>query len=152
MRIEIQKGNGRNLLRCIRRDNTIEVADLGPSLPYHDIAHFVVETEMSFHRGFYGNIQSGMSIAELNNKEIIKGLPGESWLAEIMTRNLQAIASGAARAEEYIELVGWEISTMNGVDPIELRLGNVQRMFERYTAYVKQWKNLLEGDALVLEF
>ena len=152
MRIEIQKGNSRNLLRCIRRDNSTEVADLGPSLPYHDIAHFVVETEMSFYRGFYGNIQAGMSIAELNDKEVIKGLPGESWLAEIMTRNLQAIASGAAKAEDYIELVSWEISTMNGVEAVALHRGNIERMFERYLAYIKQWKKMAEGEVMVLEF
>ena len=69
-----------------------------------------------------------------------------------MTRNSQAIASGAARAEEYIELVSWEISAMNGVDPIELRLGNVQLMFERYLGCIKHWKNLAEGDVMVLEF
>ena len=140
------------MLRCIRRDNSTEVADLGPTLPFHDIAHYVVETEMSFNRGFYGNIQAGMSIAELNDKEVIKGLPGESWLAEIMTRNLQAIASGAAKAEEYIELVHWEVSTMSGVEAMELRLGNVQRMFERYLSYIKAWKSLAEGEVMVLEF
>ena len=51
MRIEIAKRGRRNELRCVRSDGSCEVASLGPGLPHHDLAHFVVESRWNLRAG-----------------------------------------------------------------------------------------------------
>ena len=109
MEIIITKGKGRNILTCKRFDGSYTSKNLGPSFPDHDIAHYVVEKKFNLKKGFYGQIKSGISISQLSDKDIIKTLGPEAWLAEIMTRNLQSINSGGALMEQYIDLVKWEL-------------------------------------------
>ena len=68
MEIIITKGKDRNTLTCKRNNNTSTSYSLGPDLPNHDIAHYVVEKKFDLQKGFYGNIKSGMSIEELSDK------------------------------------------------------------------------------------
>ncbi len=87
MEIIIAKGKNRNMLTCKRENGTSTSVNLGPEIPNHDIAHYVVETRFNLRDGFYGKIQSGMTIQELSDKEVIKSLGAETWLSEIMARN-----------------------------------------------------------------
>jgi len=77
MDIVITKGKSRNNLTCKRDDGTFTSTNLGPNIPYHDIAHYVVEKTFSMENGFYGKVKLGMSIEELSDKEIIKTLDSE---------------------------------------------------------------------------
>lgn len=61
MQIKILNKGNRNKLICERKDGTVEIADLGPNLPFHDIAHFIVERKLKLKKGFYGNIFYGYS-------------------------------------------------------------------------------------------
>jgi hypothetical protein len=56
MKIKIKKGSNRNQLICIRPDGTMIKTDLGPNVPSHDIAHYVLESTLNLQEGFYGNI------------------------------------------------------------------------------------------------
>ena len=107
MEIIITKGKNRNTLTCKRKDGTLTSVNLGPNIPNHDIAHYVVEKEFKLENGFYGKVKSGMTIEELSDKEIIRNLDSETWLSEIMARNLQSIGSGAAKTEQFIELMNY---------------------------------------------
>jgi hypothetical protein len=55
-------------------------------------------------KGFYG-LKAGKSIHDLSNTESILKLDPEIQLAEILTRNLQALSSGATQPELYAVLV-----------------------------------------------
>ena len=44
MNISITNTGRRNPLACVRLDGSSEVADLGPSLAHHDLAHLVAES------------------------------------------------------------------------------------------------------------
>ncbi|WP_298513003.1 hypothetical protein [uncultured Kordia sp.] len=152
MEIIINKGEHRNTLYCKRADGTFTSENLGPEIPNHDIAHFVVEKKFNLTKGFYGNIAAGMTIKDLSNKDIIKNLDSESWLAEIMTRNLQSLGSGAAIIEEYIELVTWEASTMKNIQIPTMNLPQIHEMKAEYDALCKQWKLLPIHGELRLQF
>ncbi|WP_165944060.1 hypothetical protein, partial [Aquimarina spinulae] len=140
-----------NVLSCIREDGSITSTGLGPDLPNHDMAHFVVESYFGLKQGFYGMIKSGMTIEDLSNKEIIKTLGKESWLAEILARNLQALGSGSSTIEEFISLVTWETNTMS-IQPPKMKLSDVKKIKFSFDVLCKQWKQLSDQDRLSLMF
>lgn len=72
MRVTITKKERRNQLTGWRADGSGESADVGPSLPHHDLAHFVVERQVNLVHGFFGRIARGHSIAHLSEKETIQ--------------------------------------------------------------------------------
>lgn len=152
MEIIITKGEHRNTLYCKRTDGTFTSENLGPEIPNHDIAHFVVEEKFHLTKGFYGNIAAGMTIQDLSNKDIIKNLDSESWLAEIMTRNLQSLNSGAAKIEEYIALVTWEASTMKSIEIPMMNLMQIHEMKAEYDALCTQWSLIPINGELRLQF
>jgi len=116
----------------IRDDGSTNTEKLGPVIPHHDLAHFVVEQEFSLKNGFWGNINKGMTIAQLSDKAIIKDLPVESWLAEVMTRNLQALQSGAAEPNQFIKLVQWEAQSVPELSCPPMTINQVQKMKSQY--------------------
>ncbi|HYM34860.1 MAG TPA: hypothetical protein VET48_05645, partial [Steroidobacteraceae bacterium] len=94
MKIAITKKQNRNRLICTRDDGTYLMSDLGPKLPYHDLAHYVVESALRLRQGFYGKIASGYTMAQLGDKEVIKRLPTEDWQAEVLARALGSLHTG----------------------------------------------------------
>ena len=152
MKIEITRQTGRSRLTCRREDGSFTSENLGPDFPIHDLAHYVVETKFDLPDGFYGHIRSGMSIQELSDKAVIKKLGMGSWLAEILTRNLQALTSGACRPEEYLELVEWEIASMGEVDIPAMSLPDILEMKAQLEALAVRWDRLRDGETLTLNF
>ena len=152
MEICLKKGFNRNVLTCRREDGTSTHQNLGPSFPYHDIAHYVVEKKLNLENGFYGQIRSGMSIAELSDKNVIKHLASEAWLAEILTRNLQALSSHAATLEQYSELILLEAKNMsiNKVPQMDLKV--IVEMRNEYATLCNKWDALSENETLKLIF
>ncbi|MFY7670423.1 hypothetical protein ACOSP6_04995 [Tenacibaculum sp. MEBiC06402] len=152
MEILITKGENRNTLTCKRKDGTSTSLNLGPDIPNHDIAHYIVEKEFKLENGFYGNIKSGMTIEELSDKEIIKNLGTETWLSEIMARNLQAISSGAAKTEQFIELINWEAQNINGIVVPDMNLTDIERMKSEFDKLCQKWNLIPENGQLKLNF
>ncbi len=152
MEIIIIKGRNRNTLTCKRKDGTLTSLNLGPDIPNHDIAHYEVEKEFNLENGFYGKIKSGMTIEELSDKEIIKNLGPEIWLSEIMTRNLQSIGSGAAKTEQFIELVNWEAQNINGIKVPNMNLTDIEKMKSEFGELCERWNLTPENGELKLIF
>jgi len=48
MQVNITKKNNRNQLTCVRPNGTIVQSNLGPKLPFHDIAHLIVDNTYLF--------------------------------------------------------------------------------------------------------
>ncbi len=151
MQIKIYNRGTRNQLVCDLQDGGVEIADIGPNLPMHDLAHFVVEQQLKLKQGFYGNIYRGFSVNQLSDKEVIKGLPQEAMVAEVVTRGLQSLASGACRLDQFQELISLELEQMGW--ELEKPLGEkeVAQMHEAYKALLDQWSHISEGEAMVLE-
>ena len=152
MEITIIKGKNRNTLTCKRKDGTLTSMNLGPDIPNHDIAHYIVEKEFKLENGFYGKVKSGMTIEELSDKEIIKNLGSETWLSEIMARNLQSIGSGAVKTEQFIELINWEAQNINGIEIPNMSLTIIEKMKSDFDHLCEKWNLIPEGGKLKLVF
>lgn len=152
MEITITKGENRNTLTCKRKDGTFTSVNLGPNTPIHDIAHYVVEKEFKLKNGFFGMINSGMTIEELSNKEIIRNLGCDTWLSEIMTRNLQALGSGAAKPEQFIALINWEAQNINGLKIPTMNLKRIEKMKSEFDILCKKWNLITENKSLTMNF
>ena len=152
MEIIITKGKNRNILTCKRKDRTQTSYNLGPNIPNHDIAHYVVEKQFNLQYGFYGKIKSGMTIEELSNKEIIKNLSSETWLSEIMARNLQSIGSGAAKIKQFIELINWEAQNVSGIRVPDMNLTDIKKMKFEFDKLCEKWDLTPENGELKLIF
>jgi len=152
MEIIITKGKYRNILTCKREDGTLTNENLGPDIPNHDIAHYVVEKKFNLKNGFYGKVKSGMTIAELSDKEIIKNLDSETWLSEIMARNLQSIGAGSANVEQFIELVNWEAENIDGIKVPDMNLTDITKMKTDFEQLCEKWNLIPENESLYLRF
>lgn len=152
MQIIITKGESRNTLLCERADGSSAYADLGPSMPHHDLAHYVVELNFELREGFFGQIMSGRTIDELSDKEVIKSLGPQAWLAEVMARNLQSISSGAAMVVQYAKLVKWEAETLDGVISPEISREQVDETKARFDQLCADWEQVPVNGELTLEF
>ncbi len=93
-----------------------------------------------------------MTIKELSDPEIIKTLGPESWLAEIMARNLQAMGSQAANPEQYLELVQWETQNHKGIKVPNMTSKDVEAMAAEYNRLCTDWDILLENESLEFVF
>lgn len=152
MEIYLKKGTDRTILTCKRENGTSTYENLGPSFPNHDIAHFVVETQFKLEKGFFGYIKAGMTIAELSDKNIIKNLDAEVWLAEILARNLQALGSSASTMEQYIELVNLETKNMSGIKVPYIDLKVIVTLKKEFDNLCEKWDSLSENNTLKLIF
>jgi hypothetical protein len=150
MRIKILNKGNRNQLVCEKKDGSFEIADLGPKLPFHDIAHFIVERQLKLSNGFYGNIYEGYSVSQLSDKEIIKTLPLQSAVSEIITRALQSLAAGACTTEQFTELIHAEFKLYSINSPLHLGKQEINGMLTDYQNLVSHWQKLKEGESLEL--
>ena len=152
MEIIIKKGKNRNTLICRRKEGTQTSVNLGKDIPNHDLAHYVVEKQFNLKKGFYGKIKLGMTIEELSDKEIIRSLDAETWLSEIMARNLQSIGSGAVKVEEFIVLVNLEAQNNKGIRLPEMNVEDVKKMKHQFEELCEKWSMIPESGALELIF
>lgn len=151
MRITITRNGERFALRCRRADGSSTASDVGPGLPHHDLAHFVVETELGLKQGFFGNIALGRSISELGEKEVILSLPKESLKAEVLARAMGSLATGACRVDQFEELVNLELRQWN-VPEIEVDVARVEAMQGRFAGLLDRLSKTRDGEAMELEF
>ncbi len=138
------------MLVCARPDGTTAVADLGPSLPYHDLAHFVVERTFGLKDGFFGNIARGYTPAQLSDKEVILRLGVQPYRAEILARALGSMATGACAPEQFEELVNAELSRLS----LSMRIAADTRdaMMVEFKSLIDKYGGLLDGDSMTLLF
>ena len=151
MKIRIVKKGTRNQLVCIRDNDSTEIADLGPTLPFHDIAHYVVERHLELREGFYGNIAKGYTVAQLSDKNVIRTLPTESLIAEIITRALQSVYSGAVTIEQFPELVHAEFEVWS-IERKAPDIRTVEVMMTQYREFLQKWEMIPQGEHLELTF
>ena len=127
------------------------VADLGPDLPGHDLAHFVMEQALGMEAGFYGNLYRGYTMEELGDKHIIRQLPVETMIAEVATRALQSLVGGACQLDEFNDLINLELSGMPTDFRINLSPAEITQLKNDYQQLINQWNALPVGDTLGVE-
>jgi hypothetical protein len=146
----LKKEKGGRII-CQRQDGSHEIITLGTETPYHDLAHYVIEQKLNLRNGFYGNLENGYTLDELNNTEIIKTLPAETAVAEVMTRALQSLGSGACTIEGFNELIEAELQPDTSCN-YHLDAGEIAQMLDEYKTLTTTWSNLSEGESMELSF
>jgi hypothetical protein len=152
MQLRFVRNERRPRLTCVRSDGSFSSAELGPGLPYHDLAHFVVERAYALQRGFFGNVASGYSLQDLSKKEVILSLDSQSFVAEVLARTLGSLATGACTPEQFPALAQEELTRMNLTPPGELTTEQARRMLEEYRGLLDRYDALPAGQALELSF
>jgi hypothetical protein len=152
MEVLITKRERRNELTCVRTDGSQTRANLGPGLPYHDLAHYVVERYFNLRSGFFGNVASGYSLQALSDKEIIKSLGAESWVAEALAGALGALATGACTFEQFPDLVTQGLGARGIGAPEELSAAAAEKLLAEFKALVARYDALKNGETLRLRF
>ncbi|MET0280851.1 MAG: hypothetical protein ABW278_06950 [Steroidobacteraceae bacterium] len=150
MRISIRKQGNRNKLACLRLDGTLEVANLGPNLPHHDLAHYVVERQFRLREGFFGNVARGYTFEQLSRKEVIQDLGRGTLAAEILTRSLQSLLSGACTPEQLEELVNAEFAQW-AIPQLRIGAAITQAMAAELRQLLEQYAGLPDGGSMELE-
>ena len=152
MKITLTKKAGRTQLACQRADGSVELVSLGPQTPYHDLAHFVVERKLGLKKGFFGYVREGYSIEALSQKEVIRTLDPEAWQAEILTRALGSLATGACTYEQFSELVNTELIQFKWPTVDNLNIELIREMHTEFTSLVSLFEGLEDGESMSLEF
>lgn len=152
MKIRFGKYENGHRLICLLEDGTTEMAALGPTLPFHDMAHFVVERNLNLKHGFFGNIANGFSVNQLSDKNFIKTLPQESLEAEIITRALQSLYSGACGQADFHEMIASEFDAIGIKSTIDLNSMNIEKCLVQYANLLNQWHLLKLGEYLEIDW
>jgi len=152
MEIILTKGKNRNTLTCKRQDGSITSINLGPNVPNHDLAHFIAEKKFKLKKGFFGNIKEGKTIAELSDSELIQNLSPETWLSEILARNLQSLRSGAVKIEQFTEIIKWESKKINGIKVPKMDFVDVSEMKQDFDNLCEKWNVIPENEEMKLLF
>ncbi|MEM6722399.1 MAG: hypothetical protein AAF598_00100 [Bacteroidota bacterium] len=146
------------LMRCTRPNGTQTWTRVYPSLEFHELAHYVVETRLGFQESFYGFLAEGYHISdfELPRDQRPKALmpvnlPDEAIQTEHIV-NLLHVYFDRFEAQEFIQqlkeiLEEQEIPYPEQLDT--LRLQEIQLDMERL---VEEWDSLDYGETLELEF
>ncbi len=151
MVIRITKKGSRNVLVCVRPDGSTAAADLGPSLPYHDLAHFVVERAFGLEVGFFGNVAHGYTPAQLSDKEIILSLGAAPYRAEILARALGSMATGACAPEQFEELVNAELAGLS-LSAMCIAPATCDALMVEFKSHMEKYRELQDGDSMALQF
>lgn len=151
MNITITKTEHRNRLTCIRDDGTTTSSDTGPTLPLHDLAHYVVERAFGLANGFYGNIAKGYTIAQLGEKSVIMKLGAEALTAEILARAAQSLHSGSTRPEQFAELVNAELAQWS-IPALDIPRQTIDAIQTELRALAARYDELKNGESLELRF
>jgi hypothetical protein len=109
-----------------------------------------VENKFKLKEGFFGNIKASKTIAELSNTELIKDLSPETWLSEILARNLQSLGSSALEIEQFAEIVTWESEKINGIKVPKMNFEDVSEMKQDFDNLCEKWNLIRESQELKL--
>lgn len=135
-----------------RDDGSSERADLGPRLPYHDLAHYIIERRFGIKEGFFGHIARGQSVSDMLSTEAIRQMGSEGLKAEILTRSLQALHGGACTLEGFIELANAEFSQWGIPQLAKLEAQRLPQILDEYRALLARYDALKPNESLQLEF
>ena len=139
------------MLACARPDGTAASADLGPNLPHHDLAHFVVERAFGLSDGFFGNIARGYTPAQLSDKHVIRRLGVEPYRAEILARALGSLHTGACSPEQFEDLVNAELASL-GLPRMLIAPTIREALLEEFKGHLATYQALRDGESMTLSF
>ena len=152
VKIVFTKKSGRTRMSCRRADGTFTSADVGPSLPAHDFAHFIVERTFVLPTGFFVNVANGYSLEQLSDAATIRSLGRESYVAEVLARALGELATGACTSGQFPDRVATELGEMGLEVPAGVSSEAAERMLAELHGLMRRFGELSPGESMELEF
>ena len=161
MLIQFTKGStGKpSTLHCIREDGSVSWTKLQPALEFHDLAHYVVETELGFTMAFYGLLSKGYSIEdfELPREQrpfalVPANLPLQALQTEHIVNLLQTMDESIYSNEEILVELHRILSQNDLAYPEHLDAKIMASIRFRIKGLVHKWNGLQAGEKLELEF
>ena len=160
MLIQFTKGNAKpSTLKCIRSDGSSTWTKIQPAIEFHDLAHYVVETELGFAKAFYGLVASGYNIEdfELPREQrpealLPANLPAEALQTEHIVNLLQVHLNHTDKEMDFMETLRNILKEHEIEFPKKLDARSLQSIQLRLNGLLLSWKQLEPGDSLQLNF
>ena len=151
--------NKASILSCVRDDGSVSWTKLHPNIEIHDLAHYVVETELGFQRAFYGLVNSGFDIQDFElaiedrPKELVpKNLPVEALQTEHLVNLIQVHFQNNIAPDDFVSMLETILSDA-GLPMIKgLTTLKVQGLIEKIHVLYQNWTQLADNESLELIF
>lgn len=155
MRIVFQKGiDGRDRVTCFRQDGSCCESELSAGCAYHDLAHFVVESELGLSEGIWGKIVEGFTFAEFNlpNETRPFQISPQGYQAEFLATLIQSAVPTGTIAESYVYMLRDASAAQNLPFPELPPESVLQALITKAQMLSRQWEALTAGQNMELTF
>jgi hypothetical protein len=153
LRIEFRKGNESDLLLCTREDGSTTWMETTPFATVHDLVHYVVEKHLNFKSGFYGLVESGLNVSDIEERLDLRKnkLPAEAGYAEnlvsLFTSDLQHKATVNDFQRAWTRACKRLAVPRYPIDEIQ-----ITTIREEINELIRYWDNMAEKKSLELVF
>ena len=159
LRLQFKKQkDGSAVLTCFRTDGTSTFTKIRPGLEVHDLAHYVVETNLGFKEAFYGLINQGFTVPDFELPRdqrplalIPENLPAESLQTEYIVNQLQVELLNSGEQQDSISLLQQAMTSRGLAFPSELTADMMPSMRRELKDLVARWQALSAGEVILLE-
>lgn len=146
-------------LHCTRPDGSSTWAHMHHNFEIHDLAHYVVETELELHNAFFGMLAAGHDIGDFAlprdarpDELIPANLPPEALLTEHMANLLLIQLTQGMSAEDFVAQLKDMLAKGGLPFPERLDTAMAMRMAQRLSELHRAWQQLDHGEKLVLNW
>ncbi len=160
MKLQFKKGTQKpSVLTCIREDGTRTWTQLQREIEIHDLAHYVVETELGFSCAFYGLLAEGYNIEdfELPREQrpealIPANLPVESLQTEHIVNLLMVSLYQGDDSVDFLNALKTILKENELAYPEALDANKLDQIFEKLKQLIAKWRKLESDEILELSF
>ena len=161
MLIHFIKGSSErsSVLRCARADGTFTWTKIQPAIEFHDLAHYVVESQLKFTEGFYGLIAKGYNIEDFELPREVRpesllpaNLPIQALQTEHIVNLLQVYSGTGANTFDFLETLESVLKEKQLPCPEELNDLTLTKIILLLDSLLNTWEQLGPEETLELEF
>jgi hypothetical protein len=153
-----RRRDGAAILRCERADGTVtwqrQEGKIASVFPFHDMTHYVVETELGFRAGFFGLVAQGWDINDTSGKTARGPLPEEAITVENVVGlfDVQRSLGVEWTADEVNEQARIFATARGTPAPPVLADDEVSKIRQRIRDLFERWNRLTPDETLDLPF
>ncbi|MBK7372577.1 MAG: hypothetical protein IPL56_16205 [Saprospiraceae bacterium] len=160
MTIQFTKGDTarRSTIFCIREDGSSTYSYLHPGIEVHDLAHYAVETILSFDQSFFGLLRAGYQIADFEaprDKRVEALLPANIPVQSIQTEylvNQLMTELNSGPIDHFIEMFKSTLQQRSIDYPSVLDEDKLKEIRSLFSDLIRQWNCIRSGERLELCF
>ena len=148
-----------SVLRCKREDGTYTWTKIKPAIEFHDLAHYVVESQLNFTEGFYGLVAKGYNIEdfELPREDrpealLPANLPVQALQTEHIVNLLQVYSERSSKTFDFIETLKSILNEKQLPCPQELNDLTLTKIIQHLDSLLHTWDQLEPKESLELKF